>query len=98
MVTILRSSEDVPVRRSRTWTAGASGAARSRASRPVTPAGAGRGRPHSRVQRLAATRCRGEGKYAADHYPRPMSDTLPMFPLNTVLFPGMSVPLRVFED
>lgn len=27
-----------------------------------------------------------------------MSDSLPMFPLNTVLFPGMSVPLRVFED
>jgi Lon protease-like protein len=27
-----------------------------------------------------------------------MGDTLPMFPLNTVLFPGMSVPLRVFED
>jgi len=27
-----------------------------------------------------------------------MSDTLPMFPLNAVLFPGMSVPLRVFED
>jgi Lon protease-like protein len=27
-----------------------------------------------------------------------MSATLPMFPLNTVLFPGMSVPLRVFED
>ena len=27
-----------------------------------------------------------------------MSDTLPMFPLNTVLFPGMRVPLRVFED
>jgi len=27
-----------------------------------------------------------------------MSDTLPMFPLSTVLFPGMSVPLRVFED
>jgi hypothetical protein len=27
-----------------------------------------------------------------------MSDALPMFPLNTVLFPGMSVPLRVFED
>lgn len=27
-----------------------------------------------------------------------MSDTLPMFPLNTVLFPGVSVPLRVFED
>jgi Lon protease-like protein len=27
-----------------------------------------------------------------------MSDTLPMFPLNTVLFPGTSVPLRVFED
>jgi Lon protease-like protein len=27
-----------------------------------------------------------------------MSGTLPMFPLNTVLFPGMSVPLRVFED
>lgn len=27
-----------------------------------------------------------------------MSHALPMFPLNTVLFPGMSVPLRVFED
>ena len=27
-----------------------------------------------------------------------MGDPLPMFPLNTVLFPGMSVPLRVFED
>jgi uncharacterized protein len=27
-----------------------------------------------------------------------MSDSLPMFPLNTVLFPGMSVPLQVFED
>ena len=27
-----------------------------------------------------------------------MSDALPMFPLNAVLFPGMSVPLRVFED
>jgi Lon protease-like protein len=27
-----------------------------------------------------------------------MGDALPMFPLNTVLFPGMSVPLRVFED
>lgn len=27
-----------------------------------------------------------------------MSDTLPMFPLNAVLFPGVSVPLTVFED
>lgn len=27
-----------------------------------------------------------------------MSDTLPMFPLNTVLFPGVVVPLKVFED
>jgi Lon protease-like protein len=27
-----------------------------------------------------------------------MTDTLPMFPLNSVLFPGVSVPLRVFED
>ena len=27
-----------------------------------------------------------------------MTDTLPMFPLNSVLFPGLSVPLRVFED
>ena len=27
-----------------------------------------------------------------------MIDPLPMFPLNTVLFPGVSVPLRVFED
>jgi Lon protease-like protein len=31
-------------------------------------------------------------------YARRMSDSLPMFPLNTVLFPGMSVPLQVFED
>ena len=27
-----------------------------------------------------------------------MSATLPMFPLGTVLFPGVVVPLRVFED
>jgi Lon protease-like protein len=27
-----------------------------------------------------------------------VSDTLPMFPLNSVLFPGVSVPLHVFED
>ncbi len=27
-----------------------------------------------------------------------MIDPLPMFPLNTVLFPGVSVPLRAFED
>lgn len=27
-----------------------------------------------------------------------MTDTLPMFPLNTVVFPGLSVPLHVFED
>ena len=27
-----------------------------------------------------------------------MTDTLPMFPLNTVLFPGVSIPLHVFED
>jgi uncharacterized protein len=27
-----------------------------------------------------------------------VSDPLPMFPLGTVLFPGVSVPLRVFED
>lgn len=27
-----------------------------------------------------------------------MSDTLPMFPLNTVLFPGVTVPLHVFEE
>ncbi|MCW2795439.1 LON peptidase substrate-binding domain-containing protein [Nocardioides sp.] len=27
-----------------------------------------------------------------------MTDTLPMFPLNSVLFPGVSVPLVVFED
>ncbi|MDP3891349.1 LON peptidase substrate-binding domain-containing protein [Nocardioides sp.] len=27
-----------------------------------------------------------------------MTESLPMFPLNTVLFPGVSVPLRVFED
>jgi len=27
-----------------------------------------------------------------------VSDPLPMFPLNSVVFPGMSVPLHVFED
>lgn len=27
-----------------------------------------------------------------------MSESLPLFPLNTVLFPGVTVPLRVFED
>ena len=27
-----------------------------------------------------------------------MADALPMFPLNAVLFPGMSVPLTIFED
>ncbi len=27
-----------------------------------------------------------------------MSDRLPMFPLNTVLFPGVTMPLHVFED
>ena len=27
-----------------------------------------------------------------------MADSLPMFPLNAVLFPGVSVPLTVFED
>ncbi|MBD8869236.1 LON peptidase substrate-binding domain-containing protein [Nocardioides donggukensis] len=27
-----------------------------------------------------------------------MTETVPMFPLNTVLFPGISVPLHVFED
>ncbi len=27
-----------------------------------------------------------------------VTDTLPMFPLNSVLFPGVSVPLKVFED
>lgn len=27
-----------------------------------------------------------------------MTDTLPMFPLNTVLFPGVTLPLHVFEE
>jgi uncharacterized protein len=36
--------------------------------------------------------------HLGDGYRGRMSDALPMFPLNTVLFPGMSVPLRVFED
>src|SRR4030065_1339596 len=27
-----------------------------------------------------------------------MSDTLPLFPLNTVVFPGGQVPLRIFEQ
>lgn len=32
------------------------------------------------------------------HYSRGVSDPLPMFPLNAVLYPGVSVPLKVFED
>ncbi|WP_252275282.1 LON peptidase substrate-binding domain-containing protein [Nocardioides sp. LMS-CY] len=31
-------------------------------------------------------------------YVETVADTLPMFPLNAVLFPGLSVPLHVFED
>ncbi|MBS43140.1 MAG: peptidase S16 [Nocardioides sp.] len=27
-----------------------------------------------------------------------MADTLPMFPLGSVMFPGLSVPLKIFED
>ena len=27
-----------------------------------------------------------------------MSDTLPLFPLGTVLFPGLVLPLHIFED
>jgi len=27
-----------------------------------------------------------------------MSETLPLFPLSTVLFPGMRLPLNIFED
>ncbi|HEY1671362.1 MAG TPA: LON peptidase substrate-binding domain-containing protein, partial [Streptosporangiaceae bacterium] len=27
-----------------------------------------------------------------------MTDTLPLFPLGTVLFPGMLLPLHIFED
>ncbi len=38
------------------------------------------------------------GSTRRDDYALGMGDTLPMFPLNTILFPGMSVPLRVFED
>ena len=52
----------------------------------------------------AATGRRRRARHARERDRRPggygdrMSDTLPMFPLNTVLFPGMSVPLQVFED
>jgi Lon protease-like protein len=31
-------------------------------------------------------------------YARPVSATLPLFPLGTVLFPGLVLPLHVFED
>ncbi len=34
----------------------------------------------------------------SSRYVESVTDTLPMFPLNSVLFPGVSVPLRVFED
>lgn len=38
------------------------------------------------------------GPPQATRYVGEVADTLPMFPLNAVLFPGLSVPLRVFED
>jgi uncharacterized protein len=43
---------------------------------------------------------RGEHASAASHQVivGDVSTTLPMFPLGTVLFPGVVVPLRVFED
>src|SRR3712207_5116975 len=39
-----------------------------------------------------ADRRTGAGRFAS------VSTTLPMFPLNAVIFPGVSVPLNVFED
>src|SRR5688572_5003042 len=38
------------------------------------------------------------GRGAWTGYCRCVRDSLPMFPLNAVLFPGVSVPLKVFED
>jgi Lon protease-like protein len=38
------------------------------------------------------------GGWSRAHSVGDVSDTLPMFPLGTVLFPGVSVPLHVFED
>ena len=44
----------------------------------------------------------GRGFTARDrgstHYVVPVREQLPIFPLNTVMFPGVSVPLHVFED
>src|SRR5512141_2910928 len=59
----------------------------------------GAGRPTN--SRRALDGCRtGAGRARAPSPTRvdDVSDALPMFPLNAVLFPGVSVPLTVFED
>jgi Lon protease-like protein len=40
----------------------------------------------------------GPGRPCVDGYRGTVATSLPMFPLNAVLFPGVSVPLTVFED
>jgi uncharacterized protein len=54
--------------------------------------------PPDRPVRRAASSARPAATSTAHGYVGPVPDALPMFPLNAVLFPGLSVPLQVFED
>ncbi len=47
---------------------------------------------------LPAGPARGPARRAPPPYPREVSDRLPLFPLGTVLFPGLVLPLHVFEQ
>ena len=40
----------------------------------------------------------GKGRLAGDHQEATVGEPLPLFPLGTVLFPGMLLPLHVFEE
>jgi Lon protease-like protein len=40
----------------------------------------------------------GEGPLAGNHQEATVGEPLPLFPLGTVLFPGMLLPLHVFEE
>lgn len=47
---------------------------------------------------LAAGTCRGPAGGSPAPYARAVSDRLPLFPLGMVLFPGLLLPLHVFEQ
>src|SRR5438034_945950 len=59
-----------------------------------------------RNREITCCRVRPSRRPIADHWPhtsgptycRSMSETLPLFPLGTVLYPGLVLPLHIFED